>query len=99
MDEIRAQVIECEFVIPDPTSGDPFDPTKLNISYDAGGMGMPQDIPQVASLNDCAGGNGWYYDNPAAPTKVLLCPALCQTVQGDTMAKVSFVFGCPTIVK
>ena len=99
MEEIRAEVVECEFIIPEPMQGEEFDPQKLNITYDAGTMGNPQDIPQVASLEDCAGGEGWYYDNPGAPTKALLCPATCDLVQADTMAKVSFVFGCPTVVK
>jgi hypothetical protein len=99
MEEIRAEVVACEFLIPDPEPGQEFDPTKLNISYDAGSMGNPEDIPQVASLDDCAGEDGWYYDNPQAPTKALLCPATCDTVQLDNMAKVKFVFGCPTIVK
>ncbi|MEZ4444398.1 MAG: VWA domain-containing protein [Polyangiaceae bacterium] len=99
LDEIRAQVVACEFLIPEPGDGMDFDPTKLNVTYDPGGMGSPGDIPQVANLDACNGGDGWYYDNPNAPTKALLCPATCDTVQADGMAKVSFVFGCPTIVK
>ena len=97
MDEIRAQVLACEYVIPDPGSGD-FDPTKVNVKYTPGGTGTPEDIPQAENAGDCGNDPGWYYDNPAAPTKIFFCPATCETIQADGAAKVDFVFGCPTIV-
>ena len=40
MDE-RKDVLACEFVIPDPTSGT-FDPTKVNVEYTPGGNGTPE---------------------------------------------------------
>jgi hypothetical protein len=98
MDEIRKEVLACELLIPDPGNGDEFDPTKVNVSYTPGDGSMAQDIPQAQDLDDCGGNPGWYYDNPAAPTKILLCPATCTTVQADDMAKVDFVFGCPTVL-
>ena len=97
MDEIRKDVLACEFVIPDPTSGT-FDPTKVNVEYTPGGNGTPENIPQASDAADCGNDPGWYYDNPAAPTKIIFCPASCATIQADDMAKVQFVFGCPTIV-
>jgi hypothetical protein len=96
MDEIRKEVLACEYVIPD--SGMEFDPTKVNVNYYPGGNPPPQSLPQAASLADCGNDPGWYYDNPAAPTKILLCPASCNVIQLDDTAKVEFVFGCPTIV-
>lgn len=98
MDEIRAEVLSCEYVIPDPTSGE-FDPTKVNVRYTPGGSGTPQSIPQAQSAGDCGSGAGWYYDNPAAPTKIFFCPSTCEVIQDDEAAKVGFVFGCPTIIK
>jgi hypothetical protein len=98
MDEIRAQVLGCEYIIPDPTSGE-FDATKVNVKYTPGNGGTPQNIPQAASAEDCGNDPGWYYDNPQSPTKIFFCPATCATVQADGMAKVDFVFGCPTVVK
>lgn len=98
MDEIRAEVLSCEYVIPDPTSGE-FDATKVNVKYTPGGSGTPQSIPQAQSAGDCGSGAGWYYDNPAAPTKIFFCPSTCEEIQSDEAAKVGFVFGCPTIIK
>jgi hypothetical protein len=51
----------------------------------------------VPTSADCTNAGGWYYDNPAAPTKVILCPATCMTVQADSNAKVDVQFGCDTI--
>src|SRR5690606_13024460 len=96
MDEIRAEVLGCEYIIPDPTSGE-FEPTKVNVKYTPGG-GTPENIPQAQSLEDCGDDPGWYYDNAQNPTKIFFCPATCTTIQADDMAKVDFVFGCPTIV-
>lgn len=97
LDEIRKEVLACEFIIPDPTSGD-FDPTKVNVSYTPGNGDPTQDLPQASDLADCGNMPGWYYDNATAPTKITLCPATCAVVQADDMAKVDFVFGCPTIL-
>jgi hypothetical protein len=48
-------------------------------------------------MADCAGvTNGWYYDDPAAPETIVLCPQTCEAIQGFTMAQVSIEFGCAT---
>jgi hypothetical protein len=98
MDEIRKQVLSCEFVIPDPRGGEEFDPGEVNVNYTPGGSNTPESIPQAADANDCGDDPGWYYDNPSAPKKILFCPATCDLIQMDDRAKVEFVFGCPTVV-
>jgi hypothetical protein len=97
MDEIRTQVLACEFIIPDSQMGT-FDPTKVNVRYIHGGVGPTEDIPQADDLADCGNDPGWYYDDPANPTKIFLCPATCDAVQADPDAEVKFVFGCPSIL-
>lgn len=96
MDEIRKEVLACEYVIPEP-EGQEFDPTKVNVRYTPGG-GAAESIPQADDLADCGDDPGWYYDNPVMPTKIIFCPASCALIQSDDMAKVDFVFGCPTVV-
>jgi len=97
MEEIRAQALGCEYLIPEP-DGDEFDPLALNVEYTAGGTTTPQDLPQADNAADCGGGPGWYYDNPTDPTKVILCPASCGQIEVDTGAKINLLFGCPTIL-
>lgn len=97
MDDIRREVLACEFVIPEP-EGQDFDPSKVNVEYTPGNGDPTENLPQADNLADCGDQPGWYYDNPSAPTKIILCPASCDIVQADDMAGVDFIFGCPTIV-
>ncbi len=97
MKDIQSQALSCEFVIPPPPDGKQLDPTLVNVNYTSHGQGNPIKIPQATGSADCGVGAGWYYDNAAMPTKILLCPASCQQVKGDTMAKVDVAFGCKTI--
>ena len=52
-------------------------------------------------MRGCAAGcganpTGWYYDDPAAPTQILLCGSECTTVKADAMATINVVLGCAT---
>lgn len=98
MAEIRAAALSCEFVIPPPPAAQELDPEKINVSYTPGGQGMPQTLPQAQNLADCGAGAGWYYDNNMEPTKILLCPGSCTTVQADSAAAIGVLFGCKTEV-
>jgi hypothetical protein len=61
-------------------------------------MGMSKVLLRADDLTDCNGQPGWYYDSNIAPTKIILCPASCTTVQADTAAKVSALFGCKSLI-
>ncbi len=97
MAEIRSNALGCNIAIPPPPDGQSFEPTLVNVKYTPMGSGTPTDIPKADNLADCGNGSGWYYDNDAAPTKIILCPATCDTVQADAEAKVDVAFGCTTI--
>lgn len=47
----------------------------------------------VGAAGSC--GNGWYYDDPANPAQVKLCPQTCQTILGDSGAQIEVDLGCP----
>jgi len=94
MAEIRATALACEYLLPPPPEGEVLDINKVAVSYTPGGGGVPKQIPKAEDAGDCGSGEGWYYDNDVTPTKVLLCPASCQTVQSDGEAKVDVLFGC-----
>lgn len=99
MEEIRNKALGCEFEIPEPPGGEVLDPDEVNFSYTPKGMGTPKVLLRAKDLFDCVGDPGWYYDNNAAPTKIILCPASCATVQSDSEAKVDVLFGCESQVK
>ncbi len=99
MAEIRTSALSCEFIIPPPPMAETLDPAKVNLSYTAGGQGAGKTLPHVGSLAACAGKIGWFYDNNVKPTKVELCPISCKTVQADSKAVVSVLFGCATQIE
>ena len=70
------------------------DPEKVNFSYTPKGMGMSKLLLRADDLADCNGKPGWYFDSNNTPTKIILCPVTCTTVQADSNAKVSALFGC-----
>jgi hypothetical protein len=89
--------LACEYPIPPPPAGEDFDPDEVNVEFDDG-MGGTLQIGRVDDPTGCAGvADGWYYDVPAAPTSIVLCPQTCDTIQGFNSASVSIKFGCATI--
>ncbi len=95
--EIRAVALGCDFGIPKPPDMQELDPGKVNFSYTPKGLGKPKTLPRADDLADCNGNPGWYYDDNIAPTKIVLCPESCATVQADPNAKVSVLFGCKSV--
>lgn len=102
--KIRGQSLPCQFDLPVPEAGTP-DYSKVNVVYTDSATGNASIVPYVADLADCSadGGvdGGWYYDkdpfvDAGTPSKVVLCPATCSTVQGDPTGKVDVVQGCKT---
>ena len=89
--------LPCTFELPAPPAGMTLDPNKVNFVYTPTG-GSPMTIVNVGSMAGCGGGPGWYYDDPAAPTKIIVCPATCTTLGGDPSGKVEVEVGCSTIV-
>ena len=99
MDEIRSSALACEFGIPPPPGGEVLVPDEVNFTYTPGGTDMPVTIPRAQDLADCGDEPGWYYDFNPSPTKIILCPASCTTVQNDAEAAVAVAFGCQSILK
>lgn len=103
-DDITAAVVagsqvSCELVIPPPPMGETLDPTKVNVRYLAGGVAPGVTIGRVDTAADCGADGGWYYDDNAAPTMIILCPATCTEVQSDQAANIQVEFGCSTILE
>lgn len=96
--EIRQETLGCDFEIPPPPDGQELAPNEVNFTYMPKGMGTPKILPRADDLADCSDLPGWYYDNNTVPTKIVLCPASCATVQADNNAKVSVLFGCNSVL-
>ncbi|MBX7079924.1 MAG: VWA domain-containing protein [Nannocystaceae bacterium] len=89
--------LPCTFDVPTPPEGEDFDPMQVNVEFDDGNGGG-FEVGYVESAADCANvDNGWYYDDPAAPTSIIVCPQTCDAIQGHLGAKVQVVLGCATV--
>jgi hypothetical protein len=92
---IQGEQLACEILVPTPTQGT-LDPTKVNVTYTPG-SGAEQTIGKVADEASCGASGGWYYDDNANPTTIILCPSTCDGVQADDEGKIEVVLGCTTI--
>lgn len=96
---IQKAQIACTFDVPAATqSGDVVDPGKVNVNYYSS-AGSYVTMPRVDGLAQCTGTYGWYYDDPAAPKTITLCPSTCETVQGNMSAVIKILLGCETVLK
>jgi hypothetical protein len=99
MNAIRKAALGCVYAIPSPVDGSAPDYTKVNVEYTPGGGGQTRTIPKVMDKASCpASGDGWYYDNPAAPTQIILCDGTCGVVQADMTGEVDVTLGCSTVI-
>src|SRR6185369_9365342 len=91
---IRGQVLDCDFAMPTPMPGVEVDKALINVTYTPTG-GQPMTLKQVANEASCAG-EGWYYDDPATPTRIVLCSATCASATVDVSASLDILLGCAT---
>jgi hypothetical protein len=83
---IRASASACELSL--STDSATADPTKINVVIDDG-KGNITLVKQDSM-------NGWTYDNPAMPTKVILHGTACQQAIDNITGQVEVVLGCKT---
>jgi len=101
MPEIKSALLTaatpCDFNIPGPPNS--FDPTKMNIQLFFSNFGHWRQQYQVGNAAACGLLEGWYFDNPAQPTRVGLCPASCRAIGPHEAPAISFQTGCPTEIR
>lgn len=87
----------CSWPLPQPPSGQDLVISSVNVRYTSA-SGFATDIGRVESSSKCENvEEGWYYDDPDRPTKVLACPQTCKQIQaGGENSKLEVLFGCAT---
>ena len=90
-----SSLLGCQYTIPTPSSGT-FDPLKVNVQFTPNGS-TPTQLGHVANASACtASAGGWYYDNPTAPTQIILCDSSCGAINAGSGATVEVLLGCAT---
>jgi hypothetical protein len=100
LEAIRTSALTCEYVLPE--RGGPMESFDVvNVTTTAGANGTQTVVRQVTTAESCNGGRGWFYDNPLAPdgpapTKIILCPASCDSVVHQARSHLDVEIGCAT---
>jgi hypothetical protein len=85
----------CEFAFPKADDGKQSDPSTVVVTYTPGDGSAGKPLTQVTDASKCgANPDGWYYDNPANPTKILFCPTTCAGPGSDTGGRLDVAVGC-----
>ncbi len=85
----------CEFAVPKADNGQQTDPGSVVVHYTPGDGSPAKPLTRVTDASKCgANPDGWYYDDPATPTKILFCPSTCSTAGADTAGKLDVAIGC-----
>lgn len=88
LEAIRGKAaVTCDYKMPDPTQVG-----FVNVAWQDGG-GPANSVLYDAN---CAA-QGWHYDDPTKPTRIVLCPATCDAVNAGANPKLSIEIGCPTV--
>ena len=91
--------VDCEIALPEPPDGMTLDPRRVNVVIRTAAEQVT--IPKVPDEAGCGLLGGWYYDNDAEPTRVILCPRTCDLAQEAGAMEgggVSVQFGCETLI-
>lgn len=92
--QVTGEALPCEFEVPAQVEGGDVSFSSVNVLLTVDGGGTTT-LPQSA---DCSGA-GWHYDNPAGPTKIVLCPATCSALKDASSAKIQILLGCTTVIE
>jgi hypothetical protein len=100
LDKIRGSSLPCEYTLPKPTTGTP-DYEKVNVQVTSG-AGAKSLLPLAgANASACTAAGGWYYDvdpkTGGTPTKVIICPSSCTSLNADPNAQIDVLLGCKTV--
>ncbi len=98
LDGIRGGApLQCEFRVPRPEAGQTLDMGLVNVRY-VDSEDDEHDIYFASGADDCdPEQGGWYYDDPAQPTRLVLCPATCDQITGDALGVLGVAYGCSTL--
>jgi hypothetical protein len=95
----RTSRIACEVDLPPPPDGTVLNASQVNVQVR--GESGTTTFRYTGSADGCDPAvGGWHYDDAAAPTRVILCPASCDFARAETTTSaggLDVLFGCTSI--
>ena len=90
--KIRMSDGRCEYLI---EGLGPVDYDKVNLTAASGGA----PFFRIRGPEECERHpHGWYYDNPATPTRIIACEGACKTLHGPNLDAGALIqLNCPTV--
>ncbi|MEZ4222701.1 MAG: vWA domain-containing protein [Polyangiaceae bacterium] len=87
--------LACDYAIPTPKEGGSATLGKINVEF-TDPKGQKHVLGWVKSAADCNQvSEGWYYDDPTTPTRIMICPKTCTSFG---TGKLDILLGCDTVV-
>jgi hypothetical protein len=91
---IASAPLPCDYTLPAPPRGETLDTNKVNLKFRAPSA-SDQTLPRAATVQACDKQLAWYYDDPATPKQIRMCPAACDAISGGGTVRISL--GCATV--
>lgn len=88
-DVIGSAKLACEYDIPEAPADKVLDKDSVSVIFTPMGMGVPVEFDKVDGPGDCDA-DSFYL----AGDKVILCPAACDSIQGNVGAGIAVEFTC-----
>jgi hypothetical protein len=96
---VRTARIACDVALPTPPDGSSLNPRRVNVAVR--GASGTTTVRYAGSEAGCDGTvGGWYYDDEARPTRVILCRSSCDLARAETGTSgggLDVLFGCDSI--
>ena len=92
---IASAPLPCDYPIPAPPDGQMLDAEKVNLAFLPADASDQQVFPRAAAEDQCADHLAWFYDDPARPQLIRMCPAACSAVGAGGTVQIEL--GCKTV--
>jgi von Willebrand factor type A domain len=89
-----AAAIPCQLQLPQPPNGQTLAFDKVNLEYESSECESTL-LYSVQNAAECGSEDGWYYDDPANPQTIHLCPGSCDRVSAPG-GSLQYSVGCAT---
>lgn len=79
---IVVKPLDCEIDVPQtvPDTGEVIDFDKVRVSFTGAASRIPTEFPRTYGPAGCGVNQAWFYDDPAAPTKIFFCRNACESL-------------------